>query len=1061
MSTREIYVQQGTMISEVSLVAFIRARDVAFDADNLRPGKIARMFFDEIAVNHFCQKANKIVLDAKKILTLEDANSANIAVGETVYQGVSLSTATFTASVLSYNAAGQVLTVNNLSGNFDDRSILFNYNTSIGTATATFRANIADVVNANNSDIFYNGEGVYCQNNNLYFEVLGTSGENILYVNENYVTVQTINSITQIQNAFTPGDLVFQTYQGKNRSNIASYVGRIMYTAGNASVGIVVLETVAGKLNVGLAAASTNANCRLYNQTTEGSAAAHLSYIVPYNLESGHVLRSADEPNKLVTVVSHEHSSGIISQNTISSTEVYINSANTSTINGNLMFITSGTGMGQTRRVVAVSGTTVTVNLAFTVDPEYTTKYSFGNHIIDENGSISGIFNLPAEPNFKFKTGERIFSITDTNRLRDENYSMKASAKYTAGGMINKTQKIVMSPINSPMPEYEPDSPIVPASPTDRPYTTIVPQEPITQTDTVTNTSIIPKIQLADGLSQTFFTPKPTSNKINNGIFVTSIDLFFKSKPKTSEGALQLPVTVKIAEVKNGFPTKNYVAAKSVKAKDVKISDNPSTSNTKTLTKFTFDDPVYLEPDSEYAIVVSTESPDYGLYVAEIGGDVIGADPPKRISEQPYAGSLFRTQNATTWTPYQNEDLMFVVNKAKYKTAGGAATFNLEVPPRFAQNVDRVLLHTNQLTFPTTTVTYKIKGLPKNNPASLESTFNTIVPHKQFLYGELLEKSNKAGGDKNSRVIKFGNANSVIINVEFETSDDDVTPIFNYDSFSLLTVEHDIDNAGISNNVISITNRGNGYENIGGYTLVTHAGADDSTSQVALEAADYIQTFIDEGYPSTSTVQAYAIQISGGAGSAANGFAVANTNGSNTVDFIVMSQPGLGYIENPSISIAAPIATVSNVRSTAIISGETGKSGGNIRAKYITKQFVLEDGFESGDLRVFMDCIRPNGTDLQVYYKVLSGEDNDRFSDKRWVRMFKKVDKSSSGTKDVIELEFKPNLEENKLFYYDNGTKYPVGGKFKYFAIKVAMTSTDSAVIPIVRNLRIIATPEG
>ena len=149
------------------------------------------------------------------------------------------------------------------------------------------------------------------------------------------------------------------------------------------------------------------------------------------------------------------------------------------------------------------------------------------------------------------------------------------------------------------------------------------------------------------------------------------------------------------------------------------------------------------------------------------------------------------------------------------------------------------------------------------------------------------------------------------------------------------------------------------------------------------------------------------------------------------------------------------------IPASATIQGETGKRGGNMACRYITRQITLEDGFEAGDLRVYMDAVRPNGTDIQVYYKVLGPEDPERFSDKSWVRMHKVKDTKSKDTRQIIELEFRPNLSENKLSYVENGQQYPIGDKFKYFAIKVCLTAVDTTVAPWVQNLRIIATPEG
>ena len=42
----------------------------------------------------------------------------------------------------------------------------------------------------------------------------------------------------------------------------------------------------------------------------------------------------------------------------------------------------------------------------------------------------------------------------------------------------------------------------------------------------------------------------------------------------------------------------------------------------------------------------------------------------RTISEQPYAGVLFKSQNATTWTADQYEDLKFIINAASFTNTG-------------------------------------------------------------------------------------------------------------------------------------------------------------------------------------------------------------------------------------------------------------------------------------------------------------------------------------------------------------------------------------------------------
>ena len=110
---------------------------------------------------------------------------------------------------------------------------------------------------------------------------------------------------------------------------------------------------------------------------------------------------------------------------------------------------------------------------------------------------------------------------------------------------------------------------------------------------------------------------------------------------------------------------------------------------------------------------------------------------------------------------------------------------------------------------------------------------------------------------------------------------------------------------------------------------------------------------------------------------------------------------------------------------------------------------------------MFMDAILPTACGIEVYYKVLSSDDPDRISDKSWLRMKKVKEEFSRNSQTMIGLEFRPSLLENRINYTENGISYPIGGSFKNFQIKVCLTSSDASIVPKIRNLRIIAVPEG
>ena len=107
-----------------------------------------------------------------------------------------------------------------------------------------------------------------------------------------------------------------------------------------------------------------------------------------------------------------------------------------------------------------------------------------------------------------------------------------------------------------------------------------------------------------------------------------------------------------------------------IQPNDVQISEDGSLP-----TVATFPAPVYLEPDTEYALECFCEAPEYTLWVAELGKiDILGN---RTISEQPTLGSLFKSQNGTTWNASQYEDLKFNLYNAEFdKTTNGVVYFN-------------------------------------------------------------------------------------------------------------------------------------------------------------------------------------------------------------------------------------------------------------------------------------------------------------------------------------------------------------------------------------------------
>jgi hypothetical protein len=129
-------------------------------------------------------------------------------------------------------------------------------------------------------------------------------------------------------------------------------------------------------------------------------------------------------------------------------------------------------------------------------------------------------------------------------------------------------------------------------------------------------------------------------------------------------------------------------------------------------------------------------------------------------------------------------------------------------------------------------------------------------------------------------------------------------------------------------------------------------------------------------------------------------------------------------------------------------------AGGDSTAKYITRTVTLMDGFDAQDLTIYLNMNRRAGTQVTCYYKVLSQYDFDSFEDKLWkvMQQTSNLNTISTDPNEFVEYQFDPTTAN---------TNYSVGGanftSYKTFAIKIVMTSSNTCVVPRIKDLRVIA----
>lgn len=961
----------GSANVDTSIIPYMRAREVEFSADNLRPQRRAFCFFGPTNITRFVQPASVLV---------PDTANANITKGTVI------------------------------------------------------------------------GERLYCNTTHRFATVIDNSMGNTIYINENYVTLNISQVGANNSWSYNVGDIV---YQASNSAvpvpDDATFEAQVVYF--NSASGVLALQPITGTVNVN-STNSSNTTAWLYQSGRDQLVSAN-TVVIGNGFPVNAVVSSLDNVANRFLVNTYGHNMGVCAntQNAPNANCVTLSGPPPSDLVGNLIYITAATGLGQIAQVLSVNGQVAYCNVAFNPQPTGNSYYGLGNLTVDAVGKLVGVFNIPETQTVNFLTGQQTFSISDSIVVDDPDSTMQAAANYVSQGYIGAGTNTPATPVIQPSihgsSATSGASASDPISGVQNQITVIASPGPNTTYSGVlsqlaanasanmiyngVNLSQIAGTFAVSPISQSFTTPQPSSQNTNLGIFVSSIDLWFNTGPSGSSP--HFPVLLSIVETVNGVPTSNVVATASVPYSDIKYSTIPDSVNigalsinNTTVTRFVFDDPVYLQPATTYALTLYTESPDYEVYVAKVGDTDIstgGATHSKRVSSLPSVDNFFTSQNASAWTPVPNQMLMFVLNQAVFSTSPVSATFVMN-PITGLTAYDEIILSSSDLNFAPCSLTYKILPLLANTWAP-DTSYTQVVPNKPWYFGQDLKVSSLNGTRR--RIILPGNSSSLLAQISMQTQNPYVSPVFNAERLAATLVTNDINYGQIDQELITITNGGN------------HMNA--ANIIVTISAPDLANGQITNGIQATANV----MFLSG-----------------NAVTVVTVTNPGAGYTKAPTITISEPGAPAN---ATAVVAGEDQSSGGNAISRYITRPINLASGMAAGDLRVWLSAIVPNGTNVLAYYKVLGTTDTEPLANVPWVQMALVSGNNVSPDQSTpVALEFCPALGPNglpsgTLNYTLNGVQYPLGGKFVTFAIKLVLLADDPSVPPVVQSFQCAAYPSG
>jgi len=326
--------------------------------------------------------------------------------------------------------------------------------------------------------------------------------------------------------------------------------------------------------------------------------------------------------------------------------------------------------------------------------------------------------------------------------------------------------------------------------------------------------------------------------------------------------------------------------------------------------------------------------------------------------------------------------------------------------------VDAFNVTTTDFVPSTTNILYNYNATLATGSAAGQTT---ITPGK---YGTSAPDNIYLNDSQGERVLIANSSTSFSLYAQLSSTSDAVSPIISDAGTSVYALTWNINNCPLSNSLVQLISGGTSYS---------------STPTVTISAPT-----------GTGGTQAYAsATVSGG-----------------VIQSINITTPGSGYITTPTITITDGTGS----GASAIIVGETSPAGGPALAKYVSKKVVLDAGFDSGDMNVYITAYRPVNTDINVYYKILNRNDTQTFESGSWQLMTKI---NASGTAysqtrgDLYEYVFAPGTAGTDQGYvsYTSTNNGQVYTSFSQFAIKVVFTTTDNTAVPFATDLRVISLP--
>ena len=575
----------------------------------------------------------------------------------------------------------------------------------------------------------------------------------------------------------------------------------------------------------------------------------------------------------------------------------------------------------------------------------------------DSYGEMLGVLRLPVEGK-RFRVGTKEIIVTDspTNAVDATSY---AKSYFVANGLDVKKQNTIIST-----------------------------KIPVIQQEEIVETRQKQKVEVV-GPSCMAYSFKVDVPRTEAGIFLTSVDVWVESTDPT------LGCWFEIREMNSaGGITRNQVpySEKWLTVDDFTLASVESKPSNSNYTRVTFDSPVFLQNDNQYAFVIHTEglNPNYYFWVSRLGENDVNSG--EQITTRALKGTLFTTNNNLNYDMVPDVDLTVRFNRADFTVGSGT-----------------VVLGNSPIEF-----------------INLKDGAGDFIREGETIYTSegLTLSSNTSGGNTVivGDIVRTSNVSANVVSIDSPNYFTDRYGFANNESYEIY------DSANTSKSItgtLTSVVRGTGklryYDSNENLMVLDNTNGKFYANALIVGSLSgntgRIDTF-DQWKYSTTTIKPYYLVFN----NTDLRFKKRGLYSNNTFGDWIPGTPDsyssfdeektilsrVNELALPSPSSTAQINAVMSTTSVYVspvidlsrgqtiyvhnlinndATGEDSVSGGNLINRYISKIVTLDDGQDAEDIIVKLTAYRPPNSDVKVWMKLRNDEDGQELSLTNWIEM--------------------------------------------------------------------------